>query len=275
MAVRRLERSQGREEQAASGRTAHFKRYFATFLSLALSVDAAAPIGTNINNFRDNKSMSPKQKAAPSQVDVQAQQQAEKMVAAFKEFMLTADQQKKTEFKAIFDSNHSAAFVKAMTNEFKKQVRNDPTLGPIVGEWKKKNPDFDATAFMAFVDQAYAAAANQNAYDQLRKQYGPDITKGVLDPLVNIYVAPVKESANAAAMMFAGLLSITSEKAMAESAQRLGVEMADLKSLFLAVKPLRLPQARKKKTTSFRLAEYDHHDHRERNHARRNHTCRI
>jgi hypothetical protein len=46
------------------------------------------------------------------------------------------------------------------------------------------------------------------------------------------------------------------------------LKRADLKSLFLAVKPpQRQPQERKKKRTNFRLAEYDHHDHRERNHA--------
>ena len=284
------------EAQPEKTENAFGRGRFAALLSLALAAATAGQNGTNINDFRDNKSMAPTQKA-PAQANVEAQQQAVtmisalkefvltgntqakidfetgfkanmlnannklntaflasataelkkqmgtdpalaqivtawnkingpltaatfvgvventgapqqavKMVAAFREFVLAGNEQKKTEFKAIFDANPSAAFVKAMTAEFKKSVVADPKLGPMVEAWKKTYGGFDATTFLAFVDNARASVNDPALYEQLKKS-GPDITKGVLDPLVAIYAAPLIESATVAAGTFVGMLS--------------------------------------------------------------------
>jgi len=213
-----------REAEPEKAENAFRTSRFMALLSLALAAATTGQNGTNINDFRHNKDMAAQKMKAPSQAEVEAQQQAVKMVAAFKEFILTGNAQKKTEFNAIFDANSSAAFKSATSAEFKKTVVADPKLGPMVEAWKKKFGGFDATDFLAFVDGARAAANDAALYEQLKKS-GPEITKGVLDPLVAIYVGPAVESASVAAGTFVGMLAAYKRSDRERSANNLRREL--------------------------------------------------
>lgn len=73
----------------------------------------------------------PQQTAAPP-VEAVSQKQATQAVSAFKDFIYSGNQQKKNEFLKIYKPEQTNEFVNALDAEFKKQILDDRTLGPMV-----------------------------------------------------------------------------------------------------------------------------------------------